>query len=319
MIHIVLKVAVGIAVGTSFLSATPTSAADDGQKAVLITGASTGIGRKTATLLAANGYFVYAGARKQSDLDALNAIENVKSVRLDVTIQADIDAAVKTVSDDGRGLHGLVNNAGVAIAGPLIEVSEDELRWLFDVNVYGPYRVTKAFAPLIIESRGRITMISSIAGILSGEFLGQYSMSKHAIEAYSDSLAQELARFGVQVSVIEPGSYRSALSDSAFRRMAAQNYTAGVSLFAEDYSVWLERQRDRQVEAEPDDVAQAVMHSLFDREPRRRYLVVPNRQEAGRTIRQAIRELIQLNSGHDYSYDREELIAIVDEEMGISR
>ncbi len=120
------------------------------QKAVLVTGASTGIGRKITEVLAAKGYFVYAGARKQKDLDALNEIENVQSIRLDVTIQDEIDAAVKTVRDGGRGLYGLVNNAGVGIGGPLIEVSEDDVQWLFDVNVFGVFRVTQAFAPLII-------------------------------------------------------------------------------------------------------------------------------------------------------------------------
>ena len=112
------------------------------QKAVLVTGASTGIGRKIAENLAASGHFVYAGARKQKDLDALNAIENIQAIRLDVTIQAEIDAAVQTVRDGGRGLHGLINNAGIFIGGPLIEVDVDELHWLMDVNVYGVYRVT---------------------------------------------------------------------------------------------------------------------------------------------------------------------------------
>ena len=167
------------------------------QKAVLVTGASTGIGRKIAENLAASGHFVYAGARKQKDLDALNAIENIQAIRLDVTIQAEIDAAVQTVRDGGRGLHGLINNAGIFIGGPLIEVDVDELHWLMDVNVYGVYRVTQAFAPLIIESKGRIATIGSISGILSGQFSGQYSMSKHAIEAYTDTLAIEMAKFGV--------------------------------------------------------------------------------------------------------------------------
>ena len=106
--------------------------ADDGgeQKAILITGASTGIGRNLAEALAAEGHFVYAGARKQADLDELNAIENIQAIRLDVTIQEQIDAAVETVSKGGRGLYGLVNNAGVVVTGSMIEVDEDDMQFI---------------------------------------------------------------------------------------------------------------------------------------------------------------------------------------------
>ncbi len=199
-----------------------------GQKAVLVTGASSGIGLKITEVLAANGHFVYAGARKQKDLDALNAIENVRSIRLDVTKQDEIDAAVVIVQEGGKGLYGLVNNAGVFIGGPLIEVDVEEFKWLMDVNVYGPYRMTQAFAPLIIEQKGRITTIGSISGILSGQFAGQYSMSKHAIEAFTDSLAAEMERFDVKVSVIEPGNYKSKIALSAGARMTGKDYVKKV-------------------------------------------------------------------------------------------
>ena len=144
--------------------------ADDSseQKAILVTGASTGIGRNIAETLAAEGYYVYAGARKDKDLAELNAIENVQSIRLDVTSQEDIDAAVETVRKGGKGLYGLVNNAGVAVFGGLTQTPDSDLDWVFDVNVYGVVRVTRAFAPMIVEQKGRITTTGSIAGILSG-------------------------------------------------------------------------------------------------------------------------------------------------------
>ena len=178
------------------------------QKAVLVTGASSGIGRSIAESLAKNGFFVFAGARKPGDIEALSRIPNIQGIRLDVTVQSDIDNAVIAVRDSGRGLHGLVNNAGVLITGSSTEVAIENVEWLFNVNVFGVYRVTQAFAPLIIESKGRITMIGSIAGNIGIQFLGPYSMSKHAIEGYTDSLASELERFDVHVSVVAPGRLR---------------------------------------------------------------------------------------------------------------
>ena len=212
------------------------AADDDGneQKAVLITGASSGLGRAMTELLASKGHFVYAGARKDGDLAELNRIENVQAVRLDVNVQEDIDAAVKTITEAGRGLHGLVNNAGVAILAPLIEVDEEDFSFQMDVNVAGPYRVTRAFAPLIIESQGRITTTGSISGILSGPMFGPYSMTKHAMEAFVDSLAAEMARFDVHVSIIEPGTYQSRIGENALERMKARNQTTEDSKFQED-------------------------------------------------------------------------------------
>jgi NAD(P)-dependent dehydrogenase (short-subunit alcohol dehydrogenase family) len=284
--------------------------------AVLVTGASTGIGRSITEHLAANGVFVYAGARSQSDLDELDALDNVQSIRLDVTVDADIEAAVETVTKGGRGLHGLVNNAGVAIVGPLIEVEESDLDFLFDVNIYGPYRVTKAFAPLLIASEGRVTTISSISGILSGTLFGPYSMSKHAIEAYSDSLARELARFDVTVSVVEPGNYRSQIGATLKKRMEAQGIDPDDSRYTEDMRRMMSRMgSDPSDEADPIAVAEAVHHALFSDRPKMRYMVVPNQRQAEITIRKQIQELVELNQDHAHSYDRDQLVAMLDEAL----
>lgn len=288
---------------------------ENSQKAVLVTGASTGIGRKITELLAAKGYFVYAGARKQKDLDALNAIENVQSVRLDVTVQEEIDAAVKTVRDGGRGLYGLVNNAGVGVGGPLIEVKESEVRWLFDVNIFGVFKVTQAFAPLIIDSKGRITTIGSIAGTISGPFFGPYSMSKFAMEAYTDALAPEMERFGVQVSVIEPGNYRSEISKTGRARAGDLTVEQQNSPYAEDYKKRREGSADRSQYKDPDEVAEAALHALFADQPKRRYMVVPNRDEAGWTINAAINRLVQQNEQQEHAFSRAELIEMLDTAM----
>lgn len=268
------------------------------QKAVLVTGASTGIGRKITERLASQGYFVYAGARKEADLAELEAIDNVQAVRLDVTKPEEIAAAVQTITDAGRGLHGLVNNAGVAVVGPMMQSKDEDFQYVMDVNVYGPYRVTKAFAPLIVESKGRITTISSISGILSGPTLGIYSMSKHAMEAFGDSLAGEMALQGVQVSLVEPGNFNSEIGATLAARMGTPSPAA-----------------DRSKYPEPIAVAEAVEHALFDAAPKRRYMVVPEQHEAEITLRKAIEELVQLNQGHAHSYTREQLLEMLDAEL----
>ncbi len=284
------------------------------QKAVLVTGASTGIGRKITELLASKGVFVYAGARKDSDIKELNAIDNVMAVRLDVTVQEEIDAAVATITKEGRGLYGLVNNAGVAIVAPLIEVDEGELDFLFDVNIYGPYRITKAFSPLIIASKGRITTISSISGILSGTLFGPYSMSKHAMEAYSDSLAREMERFEVKVSVVEPGNYESEIGKTLKKRMVKN----GIDIEGSPYQVEMQGMLDRvgtTEQKDPQEVAEAVYHALFDEHPKMRYMVVPNLRQAEITIGKAMEEMVQLNQGQTYTFDRETLIKMLDEKL----
>ena len=285
------------------------------QKAVLVTGASSGIGRRITELLASEGHFVYAGARKQSDLDELDALENVAAIRLDVTIQEDVDAAVETIRKAGGGLHGLVNNAGVYTGGPLIETDIGELQWIFDVNVLGVYRVTQAFAPLLIESKGRIVNISSISGVLDWPMGGLYTMSKHAIETYSDTLALEMARFDVKVSAIEPGNFKSDISAAARSRMANKGVQAEDTRYPDLWAGLTDSPEDRSQYQEPDAVAKAALHALFDDRPRPRYLVVPNQQEAEWTIAELIGELVEFNEGHPYSYSREQLIEMIDAAM----
>jgi len=289
------------------------------QKAVLVTGATSGIGLQITETLAANGYFVYAGARKPADMERLDAMANVEAVRLDVTYQEDVDAAVAQVRAGGRGLHGIVNNAGVATVGPLIETDIEELEWTFDVNVYGPYRVTRAFAPLLLESGGRVVNISSISGILSSGFLGHYSMSKHAIEAFTDALASELVPLGVQVSAVEPGNFDSSIGETVQRRIDNGSIDLEKSRYADRLEFMIRNVADRERFPEPIAVAEAVQRALFDPQPRRRYMVTGNQREAEFTIRKQIEELVQLNEGHEHSYDRDTLVRMLDEALQRSR
>ncbi len=295
------------------------TASAEAQQAILVTGASSGIGRNLAETLAKAGYFVYAGARKKADMDALNEIPNIRAVRLDVTKQDEIDAAVEAVRAGGKGLYGLVNNAGVVTLGPITEISEDELSWIFDVNVFGVYRVTKAFAPLVIESRGRIVNISSISGILSGMFWAPYGMTKHALEAYTDSLAAEMALFDVKVSAVNPGNYKSRIGTKEAVTLAKQPYAQPGSPYAEAIAGHIEYLSDRSMYKEPDEVSAAIMQALFDESPKPNYLVVPNEEEAGWTIRRIIEEMAELNADQEYSYSDEELIELLKEATAAQR
>ena len=285
------------------------------QKAVLVTGASTGIGRNMTERLAAEGYFVYAGARKDADLAELDAIENVKSVRLDVTSQEQVDAAVAMIAKEGRGLWGLVNNAGVATSGPVASLEDADLDFVLNVNVNGVVRVTRAFIPLIVESKGRIVTTGSVSGILSSPGSSAYSMSKHAMEAFTDSLAREMEPAGVAVSVIEPGSYKSHIRRTAVARIKKNIETAGVEL-TDDMRSRMKAATERELTLdEPDAVSDALMHALFSDTPGRRYLVVPNEGEADATVRKSIEELVQLNAWGPYSYSRDELVKMLDEAL----
>ncbi len=285
------------------------------QKAILVTGASSGIGKATALLLAKSGFFVYAGARKEADIKELSAIKNIQGIKLDVTIPSEIDAAVKTVEAGKRGLYGLINNAGVVVLAPLIEVSEEDMNFQMDVNVFGPFRVTKAFAPLIIKSKGRISTTGSLSGSATWGMGGPYTMSKHAIEAFTDVLAMEVARFGVHVSLIEPGNYKSKIAENMRKRFQERGFTSKGSRYKNHLDRILAEPKTGNQDADPKEVAQAFLAAMTDKNPKRRYLIVPNQEQAEITIRSVLKRLAQLNKGHAHSYTRDQLIKMLDEEL----
>lgn len=311
----IVQLAATVVVAVLFSSAPPAVGADD-HKSILITGASTGIGRNLAETLAAEGYHVYAGARKDEDLAELDAIDNVTAVKLDVTRQDQVDSAVAMIREKGTGLYGLVNNAGVGGGGPVVDTPIEDQTFVYLVNVEGVYRTTKAFAPLVIESGGRIVTTGSTAGTNSA-FPGfsAYSGSKHWIEAYTDSLAAEMEPHGVAVSVVEPGNYKSNIRRTSVARRLEQIKAADGEITEEmkkAYQAIAERELSLK---EPDEVSAAFMHALFDDKPLRRYLVVPNAEEQARIIRTKVGELVQLNQWGPYSYSRDELVELLDEAL----
>jgi NAD(P)-dependent dehydrogenase (short-subunit alcohol dehydrogenase family) len=280
------------------------------QRAILVTGASSGIGHKVTERLAADGYFVFAGARKAEDLKELGTLKNVQAVRLDVTKQEDIDVVMALISKSGRGLYGLVNNAGIGTVGTLADMKPEEFDLQMAVNVYGPYRVTKAVEPLIIAAKGRIINMGSIAGIGFSSNLMAYGMSKHALEAFNDSLALQLKESGATAIIVEPGNYNSAIAKNTVQRLGA-----GATEFLRDKGY----RADRSNYKEPDEVADAVEKALFELTPKQRYMVTPNQEEAEWAISSLIGQLVQINEGQPYTYSRDQLVKMLDAALAHAR
>ena len=192
---------------------------------VVITGASTGIGWATARLLLDRGFRVFGSVRKQADAERLKGEfgANFTPLLFDVTDEAAVLAAAREVRAalDGETLFGLVNNAGIAVAGPVLELAADEFRRQMDVNVIGPVIATQAFGPLLGADpslsgpKGRIVMISSVAGKNGNPLMSAYSASKHAIEGLSESLRREMMLFGIDVIIIAPGPVKTPIWSKA--------------------------------------------------------------------------------------------------------
>jgi len=194
-------------------------------KSVVITGASTGIGWATARLLLDRGFRVFGSVRKQADADRLRSEfgANFTPLIFDVTDEAAVLAAARDVrvALSGETLAGLVNNAGIAVAGPVLELAADEFRRQMDVNFIGPIVATQAFGPLLgvdpsLEGpKGRIVMVSSVAGRNGNPLMSAYSASKHAIEGLSESLRREMMLFGIDVIIVAPGAVKTPIWSKA--------------------------------------------------------------------------------------------------------
>jgi len=241
-------------------------------RTAVVTGASSGIGRASALHLAAAGWRVFGGVRTDEDAAALEAL-GVEPLRLDVTAPREIAAAAETV---GPELHGLVDNAGIAIAAPLELVPLDELRRQLEVNVVGQVAVTQAFLPALRRARGRVVLMGSIGGRSALPFLGPYAASKHALEAIADALRVELRPFGVAVSIVEPASIATAIWQKGAARAAdleAESDAEIAALYAARVARFRRVALARGPGADPDAVARAVGHALTAPRPRPRYLV----------------------------------------------
>jgi NAD(P)-dependent dehydrogenase (short-subunit alcohol dehydrogenase family) len=251
----------------------------------VITGASTGIGRAAVKVLAANDWRVFAGVRKAADADSLKREfgDKVHPLIFNVTDAAAIAAAAgeTRAALGGRTLNGLVNNAGMALGGPLAHQPIDEIRRVFEVNVIGAVTVSQAFIPLLGGDRslsggpGRIVNITSVAGILSAPFLGDYAMSKHALEAFTDCLRRELMIYGIDVIAIGPGAVVTPIWDKAEggdqNRYAHTDFAPALARFMTGFAAG----GRKGLPAE--DIGEAIRIALTAPKPKARYAILRNR------------------------------------------
>ncbi len=246
------------------------------QKTVLITGAGGGLGGAAARLLADRGWHVFAADLSRESLAEISAHSNVTGIALDVTSTASVEAARGVVAAACDGLDGIVNFAGVLAVGSLVEIEEEVIRRAIEVNVLGTFRVNKAFFPLVLARKGRIVDISSEQGWQTPmPFVGAYTLSKYAVEAYTDSLRRELMFLGVPVIKVQPGPFRTSMVagvEERFTRLAE-----GSPHFRELLMQLKHLTLREQANAHDPALLAAVIHdALTAPRPRARYSVRPD-------------------------------------------
>lgn len=249
------------------------------KKNVLITGCSTGLGRSTALMLAASGWQVFAGVRKTTDAESLQAEAggNLVPLQLDVAKPDSLARAIAELgAATGGELHGLINNAGVYLGGPLELMKPEEIELTFAVNVTGLLMLTRACLPLLRAAEGRIINIGSISGLVAMPGVSVYAASKHAVEAITDSLRVELHPFGVKVIVVEPGGIKTPIWSKGAARDASHSDDEATAELREIYAPLvrlLQKLNAKPGGLPPEDVAKVVINALEADKPKNRYLV----------------------------------------------
>ena len=254
-------------------------------KSVVVTGASTGIGFATAKLLLDKGFRVFGSVRKQADADRLQAEfgANFTPLLFDVTDEAAVLAAGREVRAalNGQTLAGLVNNAGIAVAGPVLEISADQFRHQMEVNVIGPIISTQAFGPLLGTDptlkgpKGRIVMISSVAGKNGNPLTSPYVASKHALEGLTESLRRELMLFGIDVIIIAPGPVRTPIWSKGQQAVDLDNFKNSPYLPALQKVGAFMKHLDS-IGLPPERIAALVYDALTLPHPKVRYQIAPD-------------------------------------------
>jgi short-subunit dehydrogenase len=246
-------------------------------KTVLVTGATSGIGRFTALHLAKRGYHVIGSGRREAELAKLAAEgkaagHTIDTVRMDVTSLESIAAAKAEVDriTNGRGVDVLVNNAGFGLVGPLTEITDSELRRQYDTNVFGLMAVTRAFVPAMQARRaGRVVNVSSVGGRMTFPFMGAYNSTKYAVESLSDALRWELRPWNIDVALIEPGVIRTEFADVAMNGTEQYNGSAYAPAMAKADKL---RARMEATASGPLPVARAIERAIRVHRPQPRYI-----------------------------------------------
>ena len=250
-------------------------------KTALVTGGTDGLGRATAILLAQEGFRVFAAGRDAQKRAALEQFAEehelpLQTLELDVTDDASAARAVGEAERRTGGVDVLVNNAGIAIAAVMEEITLTDLRKQFETNVIAPVRMAQLVLPGMRERRrGRIINMSSIAGKVAHPLMGPYSGSKHALEAVSDAMRLELAQFGIRVVLIEPGFIPTNINQASAGLSAMYMQNAGTSAYARTYSGFLEMWKKvvNRSRSKPEDCARVILHAIRTDSPKARYLV----------------------------------------------
>src|SRR5690349_3102380 len=250
--------------------------------AVVVTGASTGIGRAAALLLDQRGYRVFAGVRKDEDAESLSdaGSDRLTPIKIDVTDEKSISSAKEEVQEaiGEDGVAGLVNNAGVGGGGPMEFMPIEDFRRTLEVNVVGQVAVTQAFLPLIRKAKGTVVFIASIGGRVASPFLSDYNASKFGVEALGDSLRREVSPWGIDVVVVEPGSIATEIWRKGADTMEEQRgamppdakrlYGAQMEAFGKSF---IEETGGRGIP--PSKVAEVIHKAIQSDKPKARYLV----------------------------------------------
>ena len=255
---------------------------------VLVTGASTGIGLATVERLARDGHKVFAGVRKQVDADSLSKLgANVVPVLVDVTDASQVTAAAAIVEEHvrGTGLHGLVNNAGIATGGPLEHLPLERLREQLEVNLVGQLAITQAMLPLVRRANGRLVFVGSASGRVGTPMLGAYVTSKFALEGLTETLRMELVPWDIKVVLIEPGPVKTPIWEKA-KSQADELEAEFPAEVTEQYAAHIAAvrrliKRQELFAVRPKKIAKAIEKGLFAPRPHTRYLVGLDAKGAG--------------------------------------
>lgn len=283
---------------------------------ILITGADTGIGRLTAERLAQDGYTVYAGCYHESTIHELNQIHNISAIKLDVTDQNDIDNLIQWIDTEGKGLYGLVNNAGIGDIWPLIESSEQDFHRVLNINLYGVFRITNAVMPFLVKSKGRVLSMGSLSGTIPTKFIGAYTVSKFAVEAFADVLHFETKKFGIHSITIKPGNFKTDITKANVPVLKSRKTRYEESAYKEEMKELFDNldnpnYLERVQYEKPDEVVDTIIEALFSPKPKLKYLVT-NPEETESAIGWMFRVVAQLNQNHPNAISNEKLHEMLD-------